>query len=268
MCIRDRGMVDLPAGFEAGAVDAGSAHACSTGLDGNLVCWGRNTAGQLGRGNSSSSAAPGYVSLPSGVTVSQVAAGADHNCMTGTDSNMYCWGNGSDDRTGKILDSANTITQYENFTDDSRSWTSTYTSYLLGPGQGIDYIDKVYYSNWLYPQIYSDQSFDVSAGDVISFRMRGKYHGDNGYTSEVVKFYAGSSLLAQIDSNATTQSWSWSEWQDVSFTVPDTYTGTGATSIKIEIRGYRNYVQIDDLRVRSLAYGSIGSVLELSLIHI
>ncbi|MCH2640543.1 MAG: hypothetical protein MKZ60_05165, partial [Candidatus Thalassarchaeum sp.] len=184
-------MVDLPAGFEAGAVDAGSAHACSTGLDGKLVCWGRNTDGQLGRGNSSPSEAPGYVTLPSGVTVSQFAAGADHNCMTGTDSNMYCWGNGSDDRTGKILNSANTVTQYENFTDDSRSWTSTYPTYLLGPGQGTDYIDKVYYNWWLYPQIYSDQSFDVTPGDVISFKMRGKSHGDNGYTSEVVKFYAG-----------------------------------------------------------------------------
>ena len=51
-------IVDLPAGFEAGAVDAGSAHACSTGLDGKLVCWGRNTDGQLGRGTSSSSEAP------------------------------------------------------------------------------------------------------------------------------------------------------------------------------------------------------------------
>ena len=260
-------MVDLPAGFEAGAVDAGSAHACSTGLDGKLVCWGRNTDGQLGRGNSSPSESPGYVTLPSGVTVSQFAAGADHNCMTGTDSNMYCWGNGSDDRTGKIVNSDNTVIQYENFTDDSRSWTSTHPTYLLGPGQGTDYIDKVYYSWWLYPQIYSDQSFDVTAGDVISFKMRGKNHGDNGYTSEVVKFYAGSSLLAQIDSNTTTQYSSWSGWQDVSFTVPDSYTGTGATSIKIEIRGYRNYVQIDDLRVKTFAYGSIESVLEPSMVR-
>ena len=89
-------------------------------------------------------------------------------------------GNGSDDRTGKIVNSDNTVIQYENFTDDSRSWTSTYPTYLLGPGQGTDYIDKVYYSWWLYPQIYSDQSFDVTAGDVISFKMRGKNHGDNG----------------------------------------------------------------------------------------
>ena len=98
-------------------------------------------------------------------------------------------------------------------------------------------------------------------------KMRGRKHGDNGFTSEVVKFYAGSSLLAQIDSNTTTQYSSWSGWQDVSFTVPDSYTGTGATSIKIEIRGYRNYVQLDDLRVKTFAYGSIGSVLEPSMVR-
>ena len=99
------------------------------------------------------------------------------------------------------------------------------------------------------------------------YKRQGKYHGDNGYTSEVVKFYAGSSLLAQIDSNTTTQYWSWSTWQDVSFTVPDTYTGAGAASIKIEIRGRNNYVQIDDLRVTSYAYGSLESVLEPSMVR-
>ena len=76
------------------------------------------------------------MTLPSGVTVSQFAAGADHNCMTGTDSNMYCWGNASDDRTGKIVNSDNTVIQYENFTDDSSSWTSTSPTYLLGPNEG------------------------------------------------------------------------------------------------------------------------------------
>ena len=143
-------MVDLPTGFEAGAVDAGSAHACSTGLDGKLVCWGRNTDGQLGRGTSSSSEAPGYVTLPSGVTVSQFAAGADHNCMTGTDSNMYCWGNASDERTGKIVNSANTLVQYENFTDNSRSWTSSWASYMQGPNEGLDYVYRALYLSLIH----------------------------------------------------------------------------------------------------------------------
>ena len=51
--------------FEAGAVDAGSATPARPGWM-KLVCWGRNTDGQLGRGTSSSSEAPGYVTLPSG----------------------------------------------------------------------------------------------------------------------------------------------------------------------------------------------------------
>ena len=260
-------MVDLPAGFEAGAVDAGSSHACSTGLDGKLVCWGRNTNGQLGRGNSSPSEAPGYVTLPSGVTVSQFAAGADHNCMTGTDSNMYCWGNGSDDRTGKILNTDNTVIQYENFTDNSRSWTSSNANYLKGPAEGLDYVERQYYWGWATFEIYSDDSFDVSPGEVVSFQMRGRNHGDNGHTSEYIRIYADNQQLAQINSNSTTSSSSWSEWHTVSLEVPDSYTGTGPVPIKIHTYGRGNYLQIDDLRVKTLAFGSIGSVLEPSMVR-
>ena len=255
-------MVDLPAGFEAGAVDAGSAHACSTGLDGKLVCWGRNTDGQLGRGNSSPSEAPGYVTLPSGVTVSQFAAGADHNCMTGTDSNMYCWGNGSDDRAGKILNSANTVTQYENFTDNSREWTSSWTSYMQGPNEGLDYVYRALYNSWRSEYLTSGSSFEISPGDLVSFKMKGRYHGNNGaYTNEFVRISADGQALSTIYSNSTTSGSSLSAWQDVAFVVPDSYTGTGSVPVQIQVYGHYNEVHLDDLRIKSMAYG-------LSLIHI
>ncbi len=256
-------LVDLPSGFEAGAVDAGSAHACSTGLDGSLVCWGRNTHGQLGRGTASASESPGYASLPSEVTVSQYAAGADHNCMTGTDSNMYCWGNGGDDRTGKIINAANSETQYENFTDNSRSWTSSWTSYMQGPGEGLDYVLRSLYNSWRVETLTSSDSFSVSQGDVVSFKMKAKYHGNNGYTSEYLRIYAGGQLLSQIDSNVTTYG-SLSSWQNVAFEVPDSYSGSGDVSIQIYVYGHYNEVHIDDLRVKNIEYGSIGSVLEPS----
>ena len=43
-------MVDFPEGFKASTIDTGARHACSIGEDFTLVCWGRNTAGELGRG--------------------------------------------------------------------------------------------------------------------------------------------------------------------------------------------------------------------------
>ena len=260
-------MVDLPAGFEAGAVDAGSAHSCSTGLDGKLVCWGRNTDGQLGRGNSSTSEAPGYVTLPSGVTVSQFAAGADHNCMTGTDSNMYCWGNGSDERTGKIFNSDNTITQYENFTDNSREWTSSWTSYMQGPNEGLDYVYRALYNSWRSEYLTSGSTFEISPGDVVSFKMKGRYHGNNGYTNEYVRISADGQALSTIYSNATTSGSSLSAWQDVAFVVPESYTGAGSVSMQIQVYGYYNEVHLDDLRIKNMAYGSLDSVLQPSRVQ-
>ena len=80
--------VDLPAGFQAGGVSTGTSHACSKGLDGTLVCWGRNTEGQLGRGTASPSGAPAHATLPTGVIVNEISVGLNHNCFTGTDSQL------------------------------------------------------------------------------------------------------------------------------------------------------------------------------------
>ena len=253
-------LVQLPVGFQARSVDSGSAHACSTGLDGTLVCWGRNTEGQLGRGTVSPQELPGLVTMPPGVSVSKFSTGTDHSCLIGTDSKLYCWGNASMERTGKVVNEGNTTYVYENFTDNSRSWSSGSSSYLQGPTEGIEYIDKLYYSSWFQNSISSDSSFTVSIGDIISFRMRGWYHGDQGASSEWIKFYANDQLIHTKESNSTSASTPWSDWQDVHFTVPESYSGSGLVSIKIEIRGYRNYVQIDNLKIKNFAYGGHSSL--------
>ena len=145
--------------------------------------------------------------------------------MTGTDSNMYCWGNGSDDRAGKILNSANTVTQYENFTDNSREWTSSWTSYMQGPNEGLDYVYRALYNSWRSEYLTSGSSFEISPGDLVSFKMKGRYHGNNGaYTNEFVRISADGQALSTIYSNSTTSGSSLSAWQDVAFVVPDSYT--------------------------------------------
>ncbi|MDP6562685.1 MAG: putative Ig domain-containing protein, partial [Candidatus Thalassarchaeum sp.] len=250
-------LVDLPSGFEAGAIDTGSAHACATGLDGTLTCWGRNAAGQLGRGTTSAYEAPGHVTLPSGVRVSQFGVGANHNCMTGTDSNLYCWGESDDERLGKILNPSLTAVDYEGFSTDGRGWTSSDSSYLKGPAQGYSHIERTYYSSWKSNNIYSGEKFNLSSGDSISFNMKGAYFGDNGYTSEWLKVYANGDLIQQVYSNATYSS-SWSDWQTVSMTVPDSFTDSTQVSLKFEIRGYRVYLMIDDINVTNLGYGSVS----------
>ena len=63
-----------------------------------------------------------------------------------------------------------------------------------------------------------------------------------------------------LEANSTTSASSWSDWQDLHFTVPESYSGSGLVSIKIEIYGFRNYVQIDNLKIKNLAYGGRSSL--------
>ncbi|HEX6228055.1 MAG TPA: putative Ig domain-containing protein [Solirubrobacterales bacterium] len=67
------------------AVSAGGSHSCAVAADGDLVCWGDNSAGQ--RDGS-----------PEGQFVA-VAAGGSHSCAIRADGELACWG---DDSAGQL----------------------------------------------------------------------------------------------------------------------------------------------------------------------
>ncbi len=90
--------VDLGAGSIAVAVSAGGQHTCALLDDTTLRCWGANSFGQLGLGDTDSrgrtadsmgDALPA-VDLPSGVV--WVAAGGEHTCAVLDDGALHCWG--------------------------------------------------------------------------------------------------------------------------------------------------------------------------------
>ena len=112
-------LVDFPEGFKASTVDAGAGHACSTGLDFLVVCWGRNTAGELGRGTFSAYEEPGYVTLPANKLVRDLAVGTSHNCIKTLDGEIHCWGESSDERLGMISNLNTNVEINENFEDVS-----------------------------------------------------------------------------------------------------------------------------------------------------
>lgn len=73
------------------SISAGTDHTCATTSSGGAECWGRNTNGQLGDGNSFvSSSPPVAVNGLSGV-VTKISAGGSHTCAVVSNS-AKCWG--------------------------------------------------------------------------------------------------------------------------------------------------------------------------------
>jgi len=77
------------------SVAVGKQHTCavqyqSASQTSQVYCWGSNSQGQLGTGNTSNALAP--LSLGMNVNVVQVVAGDSHSCALTSLGDVYCWG--------------------------------------------------------------------------------------------------------------------------------------------------------------------------------
>ncbi len=88
----------------AGATDiaVGLNTTCAITGDGDVFCWGQNSQGQLGNGDTlqGSSNTPVLALLPGSVTAKQISVGSQHSCAVTTDGDLYCWGNNSAGQLG------------------------------------------------------------------------------------------------------------------------------------------------------------------------
>ena len=99
--------VSLGPGRTALQLTAGFSHTCARLDDGSVKCWGGNTSGQLGLGDTlSRGTAPGQmgaalpaVDLGPGRSAVQVSAGDLHTCARLDDGSVKCWG---DNTYGKL----------------------------------------------------------------------------------------------------------------------------------------------------------------------
>lgn len=99
------GLVPLPSGRKAIAVETSGTHTCALLDDASLTCWGTNVSGQLGRGNETtlgddeSLASFGALSLPQ-PTVVDFSVGYEHTCAVFANGSVSCWGEGTNGRLG------------------------------------------------------------------------------------------------------------------------------------------------------------------------
>ena len=87
------------AGTQLNSISTGDNHSCGINGHGEGYCWGYNSHGQLGNGNTGTdSNVPVLVNkgaMGSSVTFSSISAGGGHTCAIGSDGNGYCWGLGT-----------------------------------------------------------------------------------------------------------------------------------------------------------------------------
>ena len=94
-------MVDFPSGVSAKSISAGGDHTCIISQDDDLYCWGLNSNGQLGLGNTTSSSYPIKVQISGSRSVLAVSTGNAHTCAILDDYSIQCWG---DNDYGQIGD--------------------------------------------------------------------------------------------------------------------------------------------------------------------
>jgi alpha-tubulin suppressor-like RCC1 family protein len=81
-------------------VVAGNVFSCAVGNDNTVSCWGANTLGELGRGNTAVANSPSPAKVLGATDVKQMVAGSNHACMLKTDGTVLCWGYNSHNQLG------------------------------------------------------------------------------------------------------------------------------------------------------------------------
>ena len=101
-------IVDLGTGRTATAISAGQYHTCALLDNASVKCWGRNSSGRLGYGNSNDLGDAANemgdnlpsIDLGTGRTATAISLGGSHTCALLDNASVKCWGEGSQGRLG------------------------------------------------------------------------------------------------------------------------------------------------------------------------
>jgi alpha-tubulin suppressor-like RCC1 family protein len=82
--------VPVEGGHSFVSVAAGQSHACGLTAEGTIYCWGSNSAGELGTGDTVYSATPVQVALDG--PAASISLGGNFSCALRTNGQAVCWG--------------------------------------------------------------------------------------------------------------------------------------------------------------------------------
>lgn len=85
-------------------ISVGQAHSCAVDASGGALCWGRNTAGQIGDGTFEERLLPVAVDTSAAGfgrnNIARISASETHTCARNAGGRAYCWGNNDNGRLG------------------------------------------------------------------------------------------------------------------------------------------------------------------------
>ena len=84
--------VSLPSGVTMTNIAAGDGDCLALASNGTVWAWGDNSAGELGNGTNTDSDIPVKVSMPSGVTITNIAAGGTTVWPSRLNGTVWAWG--------------------------------------------------------------------------------------------------------------------------------------------------------------------------------
>lgn len=97
---------DFGSGMRAIAISAGSIHTCAILENGSVACWGQDSSGQLGNGNSGIATKPVITeNLPGSRSAIAISVGYGHSCVILDNQSVSCWGH--QDHIGNGTQSSN-----------------------------------------------------------------------------------------------------------------------------------------------------------------
>lgn len=89
---------DASTSLNPASLTAGYYHTCVLNTGGQVLCWGRNSRGQLGDGTTTNRSVPSVV--PGIVGATAIAAGQEFTCAVVAGGAVKCWGKNSDGQLG------------------------------------------------------------------------------------------------------------------------------------------------------------------------
>tara|TARA_B100000609_G_scaffold40847_1_gene31197 strand:+ start:3017 stop:4123 length:1107 start_codon:yes stop_codon:yes gene_type:complete len=100
--VPDSKYISLGTGLSVKQITQGSIHVCVLLNNNKVKCWGHNSSGQLGYGDTSQRLSPpsAFVDLGAGRTATYIAAGESHTCVILDNGQVKCWGKNASGELG------------------------------------------------------------------------------------------------------------------------------------------------------------------------